>query len=215
MNFVTARHNPFATDRLDTVPFRFSLGDWEENLQRLAKLNYRAAIVGQRGSGKSTLLRELVKQLPKVGQPVSYLNLPLEKTAHGKLLAAGLASAFRGAVLLVDGMERLSLVNRFRIMRETKYLPGLVATQHRTGRLPTWIHCQTSVTLLREILQDLQLSQPEIIAAGEQAFLRARGNLRDTLRELYDLYARGEFSSVTDRSSSGCHRYPRGESSNV
>ena len=199
MNFVTARHNPFATDLLHAVPFRFFHADWEENLQRLAKLNYRAAIVGQRGSGKSTLLRELVKRLPTVGRPVTYLSLPMEKTTHGRLLTASLASPSRGAVLVVDGIERLSLINRFRLMRETKYLPGLVATRHRTGRLPTWIHCRTSMTLLREILQDLQLSQPDIIAAGEQAFLRSRGNIRDTLRALYDLYAMGEFSSITDR----------------
>ena len=215
MNFVTARHNPFATDQLHTIPFRFIDGDWNDHLLRLATLGYRAAIVGQRGSGKSTLLRALTQHLPMVGQPVSYVYLPFEKSAHKALLAEGWARSMRGAVLLVDGMERLSICNRFRLLRATASLPGLIVTQHHNGRLPTWFHCQTSQTLLRGVLQDMQITQPEIIAAAERAFEHSQGNIRDALRELYSQYSRGTFSLTTAQLSSNRPLHSMGESSNV
>jgi len=65
----------------------------------------------------------------------------------------------------------------------------LIITTHRPGRLPTLIACATNAALLDRIIQRLT---PDRLAAAPPAaelFTRHRGNLRNALRELYDVYA--------------------------
>jgi hypothetical protein len=72
-------------------------------------------------------------------------------------------------------------------VRRARRARGLVITSHRTGLLPTLVECETSVPLLRAILDDLH---PEHVGdSAEDLFTRHRGNVRDALRELYDVCA--------------------------
>lgn len=193
MAFTTAEHNPLATERLHGVPFRFETGTWETHLVRLAELDFRAAIVGHRGSGKSTLLRGLLQRLPASGIRASYFSFPFEVVQRKKMLVIALQQSRSGSVLLIDGIERLSWRQRFQLLAATKTNSGLVIAQHRTGRLPTWWQCRTSIALLHDVLSDLNLHDPAIISAGEREFAKYNGNIRDALRELYDQLARGDF----------------------
>jgi hypothetical protein len=51
--------NPFSVDHVLRVRFRPQGCSWDDLMSRLARLNYRAAVVGPRGSGKTTLLEDL------------------------------------------------------------------------------------------------------------------------------------------------------------
>ena len=81
---LNAGANPFRTERLERIPFRFESGDWDSNLLRLQQMKYRAAIVGRKGSGKTTLLEQLQERLQQhyVSLPVSYTHLTLPTTPY-------------------------------------------------------------------------------------------------------------------------------------
>jgi hypothetical protein len=64
---------------------------------------------------------------------------------------------------------------------------------HRPGRLPTLWECRTSSRVLSDIMAELlvgyRLSPP---ADPADLFWKHEGNLREALRECYDLMARSE-----------------------
>ena len=180
-----AHQNPLRMDLLASVPFRFSHGDWTVNLSWLKRLNYRASIVGPQGSGKTTLLAELAERLDNS----LYLNLPHEKQPHAAMLADARAGTQAGKIILVDGIERLSWIQRQGLYFGTAGKAGLVVVVHRKCRLPTWITCRTDEQLLAHVVGQLGLDTPTVQAAALEAFHRSRGNIRDALRLVYDQFA--------------------------
>lgn len=61
---IPARLNPFRTERVERLPFRFADGwHWERLFAELKSRGFRAAIVGPHGSGKTTLLEQLGERL--------------------------------------------------------------------------------------------------------------------------------------------------------
>lgn len=63
-------------------------------------------------------------------------------------------------------------------------------TAHAPGLLPTLIACETTPGLLGGIVRDLLGSEAHgLQPTPEELFDRHRGNLRDALRQLYDIYA--------------------------
>ena len=101
-----------------------------------------------------------------------------------------------GCVLLLDGIERLNWLQRRQLYKRTRNAAGLVITRHQQGKLPVWIGTQTSPELIQQILDELELSQPEIISAAQIAFAKNNGNIRNALRELYDQFAAGGFNKI-------------------
>jgi hypothetical protein len=194
---VPARRNPFAVEHVTKIRFRFEEGNWPSYLKRLEQLNYRAAIVGPRGSGKSTLLNDLQGQI--VGDlDMHYVFLPQDKESHPELLEAALEAAEKGKIILVDGLERISVRQKFRLFRQTYRRNGLIVTSHHTMRyppfnLPTWVRTKTSELLLDYVLSELKMASPEIRAAGKSSLSKHRGNLREVLRDLYDRHAARRF----------------------
>jgi hypothetical protein len=94
-------------------------------------------------------------------------------------------------VFLVDGADALSWLDWLRFKRFARRAGGLVVTTHAPGRLPTLVECATSPGLLREIVEAL-LGPAEAASwrdRAEEIYARHRGNLREALRELYDLHA--------------------------
>ena len=189
-NFLPARKNPFTVQLTTTLPFRFHVGNWNTQIQRLQHLDYRAAIVGPRGTGKSTCLRSLATKLDDVKVKSHLLLLPHDKNRHDRLVDEAVQNGAMGKILLVDGIERLRLRLKWKILRTKR----IVATAHRRQflppyYLPTWFNTTTCKDLLKHLLNDLGVSDGVIQAKAYRLFESHRGNIREVLRELYDLKA--------------------------
>jgi hypothetical protein len=180
-----ARDNPFAVQRVLAVRYRLSGLTWEELLDRLAALRFRAALVGPHGYGKTTLLEDLGERLAARGFRMR--TATLHEGDH-RLDAAVRRAFFHGLAasdfLLLDGAEQLGRLAWMEVRARTRAAGGLVITSHRPGLLPTLHECGTTPQLLAGIVRDLGAEPP-----GDDLFERHGGNLRDALREMYDAYA--------------------------
>lgn len=186
---LNAGANPFRTERLERIPFRFESGDWDSNLLRLQQMKYRAAIVGRKGSGKTTLLEQLQERLQQ-----HYVSLPHDKTCHPEVLRDLIAASASGKVVLLDDVERFSFWQRQLLFRNTVGGAGLVLIVHRRCRLKTWVHCRPNQQLMIQLLEDLGFTEGHVVKAGQAAFERCRGNVREAFLELYDQCASGELT---------------------
>ena len=186
-----AADNPFATHRLESIPYRPQGWTWDELMARLVSLKYRCAIVGPHGSGKTTLLDALAPRLRDRGlEPVTVrLTSEFPRLVDGvRSLAARLDSS---NVLLLDGAEQLSRLTFARLVHATRHGAGFIATSHHPLRLPTLIETATTPQLLASLVDELGAS----ICAGsaERAaglWEAHHGNIRDALLDLYDKWQR-------------------------
>jgi hypothetical protein len=188
---VLARDNPFAVQRVLAVRYRLAGATWEELMARLAALRCRAALVGPHGRGKTTLLEDLALRLADRGFRLRRVTL---HAGDRRLSAAQRRRLFHGLtasdVLLLDGAEQLGRLSWLEVRTRSRAAGGLVITSHRPGLLPTLYECRTTPELLSGIVRDL-LGEESGGAhpAPRELFARHHGNLRDALRELYDVYA--------------------------
>jgi hypothetical protein len=194
---VLAKHNPFQVQRTDSIPFDFCETGFD-NIDAFAKhvqrSNFRGAIVGRHGRGKTTLLEALHWQLRKQNVDCELIVLPQDKHLQTTVVSRLYERGQSGAIVLVDGIERLGFFKRHRLLRHSKTFGGLVATTHHFGRLPTLVRCSTSQRSLVSVLETLGLDRPEILASASALLPLHKGNIRSVLRELYDQYADGEIS---------------------
>ncbi|MEA2604777.1 MAG: hypothetical protein QOF89_5769 [Acidobacteriota bacterium] len=198
-----ARDNPFAVQRLHGIPYRFMGTSWEELLERLGALRFRAAVVGPHGRGKTTLLEELAQRLAERELRTRTVTL---HEGDRRLSATQRGVLFRSLtprdVLFVDGAEQLGRFAWLEVRTRSRAAGGLVITSHRPGLLPTLLECRTTPELLAGIVAEL--AGPEesqhLPAAGE-LLARHGGNVRDALRELYDLCADLTSPAVARRGS--------------
>ena len=186
-----AKDNPFKTDSVLGVRYRLRDRTWGELLGQLRRLGYRAAIVGPHGSGKTTLLEDLEPHLAALG--FSLIRLRLDDRTR-RFERGFLRDLFRNLterdLLLFDGAEQMSRLAWRGFKRRAKRAGGLIITSHKRGRLPTLVECETSPELLREIIRELIGGEAEArYAATEELHAKHRGNLRDALREMYDMYS--------------------------
>jgi hypothetical protein len=189
-----ARDNPFAAQRLEAIPYRFSEMAWADLIGRLADLRFRGALVGLHGRGKTTLLEELARRLELRGLRTRAITL---HEGDRRLSRKQRQTLFRGLsshdVLLVDGAEQLSRLAWLEIRTRSRAAGGLVITSHHPGLLPTLHECHTSPELLAGIIVEMvELAGPVAdrpLPSSEELFVRHGGNVRDALRELYDRYA--------------------------
>lgn len=192
-----ARDNPFAVERVLRLRYQFRNDDWSSLLQRLQSLNYRAAIVGPKGSGKTTLLEELAMQLEACGRRVHPLFLNEQSRAYpASFVRCVRNSLTEQDIILFDGCEQLSLLAWWRFRWETRRAGGLIITKHRAGRLPTLIDCQTTRELFAGLVHSLH--EPTTLAPEtlNRLFEKHHGNLRDAIRELYDIAAGNQGSGL-------------------
>ena len=186
-----ARDNPFASDRILQIRYRPQTGSWDQLLERLAQMDYRAAVVGPEGTGKTTLLEDLGDQLALRGFTAKPLRLDEEQPEfEPDFLDEFFAAVTPRDLLMLDGAEQMGRLAWFQFRRRARAAGGLVITSHRPGRLPTLLECATTPALLAEIVTDL-LGSERAVAALDLRELHERhaGNLRHALRELYDVYA--------------------------
>jgi hypothetical protein len=204
---VKARDNPFGASRvLAAIRYVDPAGDSDERdgrddregrggavalLPRLRALGYRAAIVGPHGSGKTTLLEDLEHVLERRGFRITHVRLD---TDNRRLPPDWPLSARRldaADIVCLDGAEQLGAMAWMWFRWRARRACGLIVTTHRSGRLPTLVTCVTDAVLLDRIMRRLAPSGLETAPPAAELFTRHRGNLRDALRELYDVYAAG------------------------
>ena len=188
-----ARENPFSVGRVLAVRYRFLEGGWEDLCARLHELECRGAIVGPEGSGKTTLLEDLAKELERRGRSVSFVTLSagerrLSSRQRGVVLTAARSDSF----LLVDGADALTPRDWRALHRRGRRAGGFVVTAHAEGLLPTLWRTRTSPDLLAETVRALTGAGSESFdRPAEDLFRSHGGNLREALRELYDVCAEG------------------------
>jgi energy-coupling factor transporter ATP-binding protein EcfA2 len=196
---VKARDNPFRVARvLSAIRYEIPAVSL---LPRLEALRYRAAIVGPHGSGKTTLLEDLEGVLAERGFRIVHVRLDtdnprLPREWWSSDSSASFASGLdEGVIVCLDGAEQLGPIAWLRFRWRVRRAGGLIVTTHSPGRLATLIECTTSVGLLHRIIRRLA---PDVVDASPSAsfapsaaelFARHRGNIREALRELYDVYA--------------------------
>jgi len=193
---VKARENPFSVSRVLAVRYRFLEGGWEDLFARLHALEGRGAIVGSEGSGKTTLLEDLAKELVRRGRSVSFVTLSAgERCLSSQQRRAVLEAAKNESFLLVDGADALTPRAWRSLHRRGRRAGGFVVTAHAERLLPTLWRTQTSPALLAETVRALTGAGSEALGRPAEDLLRSHGgNLREALRELYDVCAVGPHS---------------------
>jgi hypothetical protein len=187
-----ARDNPFRVDRVRTIRYAPDGSSLAELAQRFVKLGHRAALVGPNGSGKTTLMEDLAGYFAAEGWTVRHVRLSVERPRLDPDQVRELLAGLRARdLVLLDGANLLGHLSWWRFRRRACRAGSLLITSHRPGLLPTlWKH-ETSPELLggivAELLRPNEGVDAEVIG---QLFERHGGNLREALRELYDMYAR-------------------------
>ena len=185
-----ARDNPFSTDRVLRVRYRPQGWTWDHLLARLKELDYRGAIVGPEGHGKTTLMEDLALHLEAQGWGVRHLRLTREKPKFDRAFLRDFFDRLTDRdVILFDGAEQMGRLAWWWFKRRAGVARGLVITSHRAGLLPTLVVCETNPALLEGIVDDLIPGAPDTRRIADSLFRRHRGNVRDALRELYDVHA--------------------------
>ena len=188
-----ARDNPFSAERTDRIAYRPVGTSFEKLLSRLEQMNYRAAIIGPDGSGKTTLLRDLKILLEEKGfvTKTVFINdtSPFTKDSRKQFFAELKCNE----VVLLDGADHLGkfIWRRFKtnVLRSST---GLIITSHKPALLPSLIECSTSQGLFVGIVSQLLNGNSRIdrCLLG-QIYDKHNGNIRDCLRQLYDIQTVG------------------------
>jgi hypothetical protein len=103
--------------------------------------------------------------------------------------------------LVVDGLEQLNWYQRWRLMRQCRRAGiGLLATCHfPLARLPVIYRTHVDEDLAWQIVERLQAGKLQLIGRADvaQRLVLERGNLREVLFHLYDLYAQRSSNHVS------------------
>ncbi|MCW5821749.1 MAG: hypothetical protein KIT34_03040 [Cyanobacteria bacterium TGS_CYA1] len=180
---IKARHNPFATSRLESLEYRFENDSWDSFLDRLRSMNYQGALVGPEGVGKTTLLLELEKQLLNQGQKP--LLIRLSGGRRNMPTSFWLCKNNLADVVLIDSAENLPWW-QFQLLKLKCKIHsfGLVVTAHKEGLLPTLIRCRTSFDQFADLSEKLVGSKLEKQVLYS-IYSKTRGNIRLAFLELY------------------------------
>ncbi len=184
--------NPFCARRIQpgAVGFVFPPGvTLADVLARLDQAGWRGQIVGPHGSGKSTLLEALIPAIEATGRPVVRVTLrDAQRRLPVDLRWWALAP---GTLLVIDGYEQLPLWQRLRVRwRCRRQKLGLLVTCHRPCRLPRVYEAAVDLEIACRVVSHLLAGQTGRITPHDVAARLAfhKGNLRETLFDLYDLY---------------------------
>jgi hypothetical protein len=184
-----ARDNPFRTERLESLSYRFLDGGWDQLWARLETLGGRGAIVGPRGSGKTTLLHEMAHQLALRSRHARLVHAP----GGGSSIAPSqfwveLDRLQPEDALLIDGGERLSFLDWRRVKRLARDASTVVVTRHSAGALPTLHRTRTDPALLETLASELL---GRSMHGLQPLHDRCQGDVRQALLTLYDQWALG------------------------
>jgi hypothetical protein len=96
------------------------------------------------------------------------------------------------SLIVVDGYEQLGWVARWALKSRCRQTgAGLLATSHRDVGLPTIVQLNASLSLVERLINEL-LDQAQLEELGQVdlpgRFRSCKGNVRELLFGLYDLY---------------------------
>ena len=185
--------NPFATRRIrpGAMPFLFRGGCSADQLvERLRGNGWWGQIVGPHGSGKSTLLATLCPAIERAGRHVSLIEL---HDGQRRLPAdyRRAVDAETPSVLIVDGYEQLGRLSRWKVGHHCRRRGiGLLVTAHTSVGLPDLFETEVTVETARKVVEQLLGGAASRVTAEHIAdrLTRHKGNLRETLFDLYDLH---------------------------
>lgn len=199
MQMLPARENPFASHRVEALPYRFPGFCFQQHVQRLEQMDWRGAIQGRHGAGKTTLLLQLyqhLKQSRPLERCVHCWFIPGEPTQQACQWKQWQRLVSPSDILLVDGLERLSLAKQLRLLGHwPRWWPGgrrqwprsVIVTTHRPVGLRVWLHCHTTDSLVEELLLELYPCASTAMMQNARQLLRDnRGNMREVFWRLYD-----------------------------
>jgi hypothetical protein len=185
-----ARENPFESERvIATIRYEYAGGTIDSLVTRLAALGWHAAIVGPHGAGKTTLLEDLGGALEARGFRIVWIRLGTDDPRVPRAWPKRAAALGPRDIVCLDGAEQLSAFGWLSFRWRARRAAGLIVTSHARGRLPLLVECTTTVDLLDRIVRRLTPAPAPGAPAAAELFGRHRGNVRDALRELYDVYA--------------------------
>jgi energy-coupling factor transporter ATP-binding protein EcfA2 len=196
--------NPFSVSRISKLPFLFESAEQAHQIETaFARAGYRGVIVGPHGCGKSTLARHLAQTFSATFSDAIAVTIRPAAKAHAlgvwrrlsvarESLESPSASQKRPRLLLIDGIERMSWIQRICLLRALrKSGDAYIITTHRgvpRGQ-PLLAEVSYSRELAKRVVDELQRSvgnplsdkMVEQVAAEEHS-------TRDLLMRLFDVY---------------------------
>jgi energy-coupling factor transporter ATP-binding protein EcfA2 len=197
---VRARDNAFAVERVEQIRYKPQGSTFDELLIRLEQMNFCAAIIGPEGSGKTTLLEDIGTALDKQGRRIKHVFVndsnPMTWQSSRELFMQIRA----GQIVLLDGADSIGRATWQALKRGIlRKAGGLVVTAHKAGLMPTLVECTTTLDLFKQIVSEITSGRcemrPEML---DEAYHRNNGNIREALRELYDIFSNAGEIAVTD-----------------
>jgi hypothetical protein len=193
--------NPFSTrfTRPGAIGYLFPPGQSSVRvLELLRNDNWWGEIIGTHGSGKTSLLSELLPLLEAAGRRVAFYNLHQgDRRIH--ITNAVVASWNADAQIVVDGYEQLAWWSKRRLQSQVKaQKAGMLITAHQPMGLPPLFATQPTLALAQQIVAELQRTDPNHAVTDADvavAFTANRGNLREMLFSLYDVFKRRQAAS--------------------
>ncbi len=191
---VASPTNPFSTRYVRPSVFRYLFPDGSGAGQLLAALGdtgWWGQIVGPHGSGKSTLLHTLVPRIEQSGRRVAFYTFHDAQRRLG--VSRSEASTWDSDTqVVVDGFEQLNWFSRIWLRRACRNgRAGLLVTAHESVGLPTLWTTSTSAHMACRIVAGL-LAESRNVGITEKdihdLFQENRGDVRELLMALYDLY---------------------------
>ncbi|NQT17064.1 MAG: hypothetical protein HQ582_30180 [Planctomycetes bacterium] len=185
--------NPFSTRhvRPGAIPFQFPPGqDAAKLIERLRENDWRGQVVGPHGSGKSALVATLISSLQRARRCTLLIELH-DRQRRLPVSPGQIRELASGTVVIVDGYEQLAPWRRFRLKRSCRRRGlGLLVTSHASMGLPDLARTTTSLALAQRLVDRLLPQSSATITPDDihDRFKRHRGNLREVLFDLYDLY---------------------------
>jgi energy-coupling factor transporter ATP-binding protein EcfA2 len=185
--------NPFSTRfvRPGAIAFRFEPGASAAALvSKLKENHWRGEITGPHGSGKSTLLETLKPLLEQAGRRIIHLKLTAQQPSLK--LAELLGGAWNSKTLvIIDGYEQLNSLPRWLLAARRQLTgAGMLITCHApAGFPPLFQTCGSEQTFIR-LVEELQPDGDPLVSAVDaaQALHASKGDVREALFRLYDLY---------------------------
>ncbi|WP_339746465.1 hypothetical protein [uncultured Rubinisphaera sp.] len=193
--FQPARYNPFATEHLLRIPYLFQNSSLDELIERFEQMGSRGALVGPEGHGKTTLQEAIAAEYERRGVKTHWIRVSRDCPHLPKGIFEQLAELTAPEdLILFDGVEQISRLAWWRFRRTLKPGQACLITTHTPGWFPTLHDCVTDCLLLREIIARLPVSDIQIDSAEiDEIWLKHHGDLRQSLFDLYDRFASGEF----------------------
>ncbi len=184
------KDNPFSAQRISSIPFYFKHDNWDSIIALLAQNNFKGSVIGPHGTGKTTFLTDLTKQLQARGHHTLSLFINLDNPRLSAEQWNTVKRAPPQTIIIFDGGDILPLWAWWRFRWASRHVKGIFITSHGMKRLPAIHHTHSDNDLLEVMLSHLDVELTlDLQNYAKQSLKKNNGNIRETLRDLYWVYA--------------------------